>query len=499
MERHRPFNARQKDRIRKQQQEIERLLKEQEELRQNLAAHNRFCHRQQDKKDIQRFKDLLQQRDILDEKLQKVKQSQEEIRRKKVELKKEVVTREPKQMKAKHTLEDKLYRATTHFDELVVKKKQVREEVKNLYTERAQFLQLRSKLNKELQEVKKKICETRNLCTTAYDKRMEVKSMITITKKRIEEESVQDYNEIARRERLKSHELSLKNFMRIKCRTRSMQDDKLTHKQLLEMREKKKDNSGENENETTRIQTVTGEDNVDLDTASTQVMDQNSALLSFINEQNRYIETQKNDISQIQNEMKQLQVKAAQQEQDHRCFVSDIDEQIKETQSQAEDYDHQVNSLNSVLDGIKTGINSILSKMEFDCSVIDDKLGCSGGITDDNIMMFLGLVEQQMNELLSIQAFLHSKDLKKDYSSKDLTKYLLGQHPKLIQQSLGLQQGVSSKELYANEPPITHEEEQPLSQEELRRRIMNDVIAKKDLQKEELAYREALKSSTFKQ
>lgn len=56
-----------------------------------------------------------------------------------------------------------------------------------------------------------------------------------------------------------------------------------------------------------------------------------------------------------------------------------------------------------------TELNSIFSKIECDRSVIEDALGSSTGISENNIMSYLGLVEQKTNELLTIQAFLNSK------------------------------------------------------------------------------------------
>lgn len=56
-----------------------------------------------------------------------------------------------------------------------------------------------------------------------------------------------------------------------------------------------------------------------------------------------------------------------------------------------------------------TGVNSIFSKMDCDRSAIEDKLGSSKGITENNIMSYLGLVEQKTNELLTIHTFLNSK------------------------------------------------------------------------------------------
>lgn len=54
-------------------------------------------------------------------------------------------------------------------------------------------------------------------------------------------------------------------------------------------------------------------------------------------------------------------------------------------------------------------MNRVFSKLECDCSVIEDTLGSSTGITDNNVMSYMGLVEQRTNELLTIQAFLTSK------------------------------------------------------------------------------------------
>lgn len=54
-------------------------------------------------------------------------------------------------------------------------------------------------------------------------------------------------------------------------------------------------------------------------------------------------------------------------------------------------------------------LSSILSSLQCDLSVIEDRLGTSAGITDDNIVLHLGVVEQKINELLTIQAFLSSK------------------------------------------------------------------------------------------
>lgn len=62
---------------------------------------------------------------------------------------------------------------------------------------------------------------------------------------------------------------------------------------------------------------------------------------------------------QIQVEIEQFGVAGLQQEQDHRSLLRDIDEQQKETETQAEDYDNQAGIISKILDEIKTGLGTI--------------------------------------------------------------------------------------------------------------------------------------------
>lgn len=60
-------------------QEIESLLKEQEELHRNKSARKSFSQQQPDSEDTQRLRTLLGQQDMLKEELGKEKQCQNDI------------------------------------------------------------------------------------------------------------------------------------------------------------------------------------------------------------------------------------------------------------------------------------------------------------------------------------------------------------------------------------------------------------------------------------
>ncbi|XP_034724975.1 coiled-coil domain-containing protein 114 isoform X1 [Etheostoma cragini] len=498
------YNIQAREQIRKQQQEIEKLLKEQEELHQNLGACKSLSRQQQDSEDTQSLQALLEQRDMLEEELGKEKQYQKEldneianIEMKMAELRKGEVSSGDTQksevrktQKAICTLEYKLDKSLTRFNEQLTKNSHLREELQTLHIERVRFQQLHNRLDKELQDMRKKIGEIVNMSTAAYDARVEAKSKMTMMRDKAVKDLAQYNTEMKELERVIAHECSLKEFMTIKCSERSGQDNgqDMGHRQLSELKERRRMDSGEEsldalEEVFERIQIVTGEDNLDmLVTRFIQVEDRNFALFNFVNEQNNEVEALTDHISQIQAETEQFRVAGLQQEQDHRSLLRDIDEQQKEIESQAEDYENQASIMSKILDEIKSGVNSIFSKMECDRSVIEDLLGSSTGISENNIMSYLGLVEQKTNELLTVQAFLNSKDLEKDYNPKDLAKFLLGQNPELLQQTISIQPEFNSGENDADESPLTDEEERPLSQWELRKRITQGVLKRERLQ-----------------
>uniref|UniRef100_A0A3Q3FIR1 Outer dynein arm docking complex subunit 1 n=2 Tax=Kryptolebias marmoratus TaxID=37003 RepID=A0A3Q3FIR1_KRYMA len=503
------YSIQAREQIRKQQQEIEKLLREQEELHRNLGACKSLSRQHRDVEDTQSLQVLLEQRDVVEKEMETEKRCQKQLQAeissleaKLAELRKGVISSSDSQrsearktQKAILTLEYKLDRASTRFNEQVTKNSHLKEELRTLHIERARFQQLHNRLNKELQEVHKNIGEIINLSTAAYDAREEAQSKMNLMREKAVKDLAQYNTEMKELERIIAHELNLKEFMSTKCNERmeEVSEHEVTARQLSDLKDQKKVDSGEEsldalEEVFEQIQTVTGEDNLDLLVSQfIQAEDRNFAIFNFVNEQSNEAETLRDQISQIQKVMERFQLEGLQREQHHRSLMSDVDERRKESESEAEIHENQASAISKILDGIKAGINSIFSKMDCDRSVIEDKLGSSSGITENNVMSYLGLVEQKTHELLTIHTFLNSKDLEKDYDSTDLAKFLLGQNPELLQQNLSIQPAVKSD---AEESPLTDEDERPLSQDELRRKIIKGV-----LQTERLASQGATKTS----
>ncbi|XP_023153907.2 coiled-coil domain-containing protein 114 [Amphiprion ocellaris] len=497
---HQTYKIQAQREIHKQEQEMEQLLKEQDELHRKLGACKNVSRLQQDSKNIRCLQALLQESDVLDEEIKEEKQRQRELQKEisKTELKVAEVKKgeagkssaegsEKRQtQKAITNLQYKLDKALTRFNEQMSTNKRLRQEVQTLHIERVRFQQLRNRLSKELQEVRKNTAEVTNLSNAAYDARVEVQSKMTMMREKAVKECAQYNAEMKELQRVIAYESNLKGFMSTKCNEKNEgdSDQGMGPRQLSELKEQNRMDSDEElldalEEMFKRNQIATGEDDLDLlVTRFIQAEDRNFALYNFVTEQNKEAEALRDEISQIQEEMEQFRVRGLQQEQDHQSQLRDIDVKRKEIEPQAEDYENQGSSISKILDEIMTGINSIFSKLECDRSKVEDLLGSSTGITENNIMFYLGLLEQKTNELLTIQAFLNSKDPEKDYNPKDLAQILLGQNPELLQQSISIQTGVNSVDYDAEECPATDEEERPFSHAELRERIMKEALQK---------------------
>ncbi|XP_053508920.1 coiled-coil domain-containing protein 114 [Ictalurus furcatus] len=483
--------------IRKQRLEMEKLREEHEELQKNLRASASQLRRQTDSHDAQQLRALLNRLDELNEQLERERLSQAEldreiqnIQKKLEELRKgDVSTFHSQKSQARHiqkatrTLENKLDRALVRFNEQLAKNSQLREELETLRVERVRFQQLHHKLDKELREIRQEIGDVIGMSTAAYDSRVEAQTKMTMMKEKAVKDLAQYTVEMKELERLIAHEQRLKDFMTTKCKERTGLDDALSHRhEMKEQRRTDSEVAAETLEEVfQRIQKVTGEDDLEmLVTKFIQAEDRNFALFNYVNEQNTQAEALKDQIRQIKEEMERFQVEDLQQEQEHHTTLKQMEEQQRDTETQALEYEARVKEITQILDQIKTGVSAVFNKIDCDHAAVDDLPGSLAGIRDSDIMTYLRLVEQKTNMLLTVQAFINSKDPEKDYDPKLAAQELLGKIAEMQKQAPVVQPPVPGDDYDIEDLLLPHEEDQPLPQEELRQRIMNRILQKEE-------------------
>ena len=63
---------------------------------------------------------------------------------------------------------------------------------------------------------------------------------------------------------------------------------------------------------------------------------------------------------------------------------------------------------------VAAGIESLFGKVNCDKNAIDDMLGTNQGVTDTNLLQYLGVIEERTNELLLTQAYVNSQKVRQN-------------------------------------------------------------------------------------
>ncbi|XP_002733759.1 coiled-coil domain-containing protein 63-like [Saccoglossus kowalevskii] len=172
-------------------------------------------------------------------------------------------------------------------------------------------------------------------------------------------------------------------------------------------------------------------------------------------------------------ESEEAERKRKQRQEDSIEAYEEAFERIKEITDE-EDLDKLVNKFIE-------GIDSLFTKINCDRSTINDMLGSAAGVQDENMMMYLGIIEQKTNELLSVQAYIQAKDIDRSYDVK--TTGLLGEGPAPPVQTLAIMPPSTGDEYDSDaDSQLSDEDNRPLTEQEIKQKIMKHVYKKEAAQ-----------------
>uniref|UniRef100_A0A8C1EN31 ODAD1 central coiled coil region domain-containing protein n=1 Tax=Cyprinus carpio carpio TaxID=630221 RepID=A0A8C1EN31_CYPCA len=536
LERNRELYLQEEETSRKQRQEIAELRAEQEWLLR--------VHRESESPAVKVVSALLKQRDKLDEETEKEKQTQAELQKEITIMEKKVVQMRRGQasyshkshprdiQKAMRSTQSKLDRSHAHFNEQMKINSQLRKDIELLHMQRTRFQQLYRKLEKVLQDIRKDIGEVVDKSATAYDAKVDAQTKTSMIKEKAVKDLAQYSAEMQELERVIAHEHRLREFMSTKNNQRVSMDNGKRTRRRQEMKEQRKADGGEETHDSLKkafqqIQELTGEDNLGkLVTKFIQGEERNFALFNYVNEQNTEDERLREEIQQIRKDTEQLNIKSRQQEQESQVALKQLKNQLQECKAQTQEYEAQADHISRILDQVKTGLDRIFKTTDCNLGQTGGMLGSSSGITDSNLMMYLGMVEQKASELLTIQAFIKSKcynrvpgastnpeNMEKNYpvyiyifldpeNSSDLeavAPFLLGQKPDVQTHKTIAQPPITKRDYEAEDTSLIDEADRPLTREELHQKIMKKSDQHKDGSPRTAGSKEVktLKSSTM--
>ncbi|XP_078467712.1 outer dynein arm-docking complex subunit 1-like isoform X2 [Lampetra planeri] len=490
------YNMESQDLIRRQMSEIFKLEKEKEDLIQSVRLSERKSMRMRDQECTENLRAMLELREALESDISQERRRLDELDVKQMERKMEAERRKSggssgtrthvtRTHKYTHVLENRLDTALSKFNVQLTQNARLREDIESLRVEREHFENIYRKLLKELQDTHREMDIVMDTSTAAYDSRDEARTKVALLREKADKDGAQYATEMKELQRLLDHERRLRDFMGVKGQERvSLETGALYRKDEVEKRQRElvQESVESYEAAFQQIHAITHED--DLDTlvgAFIEVEDRNFALFNYVNEQNNEIEYLQDQIAEIVRAMQEFEQQEASLEQARQVQLRDLETRQSKAAVLTDSHAAQNALATRALQRLKDGVELLFTNLQCDRSEIEELLSGAGGIQDSTVMHYLGNIEHKANDLLTAQSYLSLKDDEKPFESPDGARILLGQSPLETVPGLAVQlPSPGGEQDSGSESSVSEEEQRPLTQAELREKIIRGVLRREE-------------------
>ncbi|CAH8503588.1 unnamed protein product [Schistosoma turkestanicum] len=429
----------------KYKKSTEMLEKENEEIKNLLSLVDSTYNKKQDMKCIEQLKQILQDLDHthlqinelkaygkrLDSeahKIEKLLQEKQQVRR--IQAKKELETAELKVQVEKKLLamENNLHEKNMRFCDTLAYNKKIRHEIECARNERNIYCSIHQKLRDKLIHLNKLKTKLIQQASLIYDQRADAKYKSNALKEKNEKDNATFETEIKDLQRIIDHNDQLRKFMATKS------DDRLEWKQKADNRRQKYGSTGEiaqqqrcqtiQEYELTmnRLQLITGKSDIQQMTRYyRRNEDDNFTMFKYVTELNNQIECLNDDIVNIEKTISEFHEEQKEFEKQRINRINELQEQIKADREAANAAENRAIHIHKLLDQIKKEIKQLTIKLGCDLSRITEMLGGDGDeITERNLMLYLNILEQRVDELLSVKCYSQTKGNADEMNQDDL-------------------------------------------------------------------------------
>eukprot|EP00441_Pelagodinium_beii_P038250 CAMPEP_0197648162 /NCGR_PEP_ID=MMETSP1338-20131121/27590_1 /TAXON_ID=43686 ORGANISM="Pelagodinium beii, Strain RCC1491" /NCGR_SAMPLE_ID=MMETSP1338 /ASSEMBLY_ACC=CAM_ASM_000754 /LENGTH=538 /DNA_ID=CAMNT_0043222111 /DNA_START=115 /DNA_END=1731 /DNA_ORIENTATION=+ len=321
-------------------------------------------------------------------------------------------------------LENRLDQSMMKFNQSVTSNGLLREEINKLRRERGVFDSIYRKLENELQHKKKEMANIIEQANAAYEARDSAQSQMASLKQQADKEHAEFEKEWKELGRLIENDKRMKEFMRSKAPkdpNESTQDSiKAGHGKVTKNAwETSKSMVSLNTNQQkasvyeqgfAQIQNATGICDIDeLVRTFIEAEDHNYSLNKFNTELQEEIEKHEKQIMDYKDEIIILSGKSTRKEDTDRAkLLETLEERWNDIDRRAVHYEVKYQEAQQMLSHMRACVDSVFRRMG--CSEEDLPSGCSGGISEANMGVYLRIVEQQTNELLKLYDSLNGDD-----------------------------------------------------------------------------------------
>jgi uncharacterized protein (DUF3084 family) len=242
-----------------------------------------------------------------------------------------------------------------------------------------------------------------------------------------------------------------------------------------------------------QIKAATGIDNIDeLVQTFIDAEDQNFSLFNYVNELNNEVEKLEEQIAEIKAEIEKYKGQGGQNDRQRKKLLKDLEDRLASTEARAEQYEAKALKAAKTVSQLEQGIQSIFNKIGCDKSALSDMLGTTG-VTESNMMQYLGIIEQRTNELLQLY-----HQAQKDTEGGEV-RAVIGQGPAAPANStvINIDPPVIGDE-DDSEDESDDDEERPLSRDELKAKTLRGLTKREGQQMSKQQKRKNRKDAKMK-
>ena len=416
--------------LRKQKITIEALVKEKKELEAMMHVASSRQNEKFDQRNVEKLVELLEREAQAQEELKKEKEAIAGVDEKVAAMREKINQQSKKMggskdvyqekhvanMKLTRILENRLDEMTKKFSIALTGNLKLREHINHVEGQKARFLDLHKRLQAELIEGKKEIDRISEVATTHFTIRDEAQHRMASLRERADREMAVYNAEIKDVKRILEHDRKLRKFMTTKAEDRaSILDDELMVRAIKKYEAQLsglQQETSKFEEIFDKIKEATGiEDTDTLVKSFIENEDRNFALYNYVNNMNTEIENLKDDIRRLKDKIELIKKEGVDSDVHRKEILNELEQKMVEVTDELTLVNKEYKASKRQLELLKPKVESVFNSIECDRSSIAELLGIGVSIDDNNIMQYLGIIEQNCNELLQNKALEKIKKL----------------------------------------------------------------------------------------
>eukprot|EP00967_Tisochrysis_lutea_P023831 scaffold27379_cov24-Tisochrysis_lutea.AAC.1 len=314
-------------------------------------------------------------------------------------------------------LEHRLHRSLVKFNEAISANKELREIIDNLRRERVVFDGIYKKMQNNLAEKKKKMADIIEVANVAYEARDRAHAEINNLRAQAEKEQAEfevQWKELGlqlEEDRRRQEALARERAKALTEANKSAEDDALNKASAKGGRGSSNGNDdvasgmekvASYEEAFAQIQTATGIEDIDqLVNNFIENEDGNFKMFNYLNELNSDIEKAEDAIQELKKDAENFRGKDRGAASQRKRMMKDLADRVSDTEAKAAQYEETLKTLNGSIASIIKIIEGLTVKLGCNSRLLNEMGAEGGGCNEQNMMVYMGVIEQRANELLS--------------------------------------------------------------------------------------------------